>query len=248
MKLFKVKEIADMVGISVRTLHHYDDIGLLIPYSVTESGYRLYSLENLERLQQILFFKELDFNLSEIKDILDNPHFDRKEALNNHKKLLEEKMRRLKKIINTVNITIYNMQEGIEMKEKEMFEGFDMSQVEKYKEEVKDKYGKTEAYEEYNKKTADYNKQDWDEVNKGMIQIFKQISDKMDLSPDNSEVQELVHEWRSYISKNLYNCTIEIFSSLGEMYVCDERFKNNIDKIEPGLAQFISDAIKVYCK
>lgn len=144
--MYKVKDIADIAGISVRTLHHYDDIGLLIPDSVTEKGYRLYSLENLERLQQILFFKELDFNLNEIKEILDNPNFDKKEALNNHKRLLEEKVRRLKKIINTVNNTINNMEAGIEMNEKNMFHGFNSDEINKYKEEVKDKYGKTDAY------------------------------------------------------------------------------------------------------
>ena len=141
--MYKVKDIADIVGTSVRTLHHYDDIGLLTPDSVTEKGYRLYSLENLERLQQILFFKELDFNLNEIKEILDNPNFDKKEALNNHKKLLEEKVRRLKRIINTVDNTINNMEEGIAMNEKIMFDGFNSDEINKYKEEVKDKYGKT---------------------------------------------------------------------------------------------------------
>ncbi|WP_294346450.1 MerR family transcriptional regulator [uncultured Clostridium sp.] len=245
--MYKVKDIADIVGTSVRTLHHYDDIGLLTPDSVTEKGYRLYSLENLERLQQILFFKELDFNLNEIKEILDNPNFDKKEALNNHKKLLEEKVRRLKRIINTVDNTINNMEEGIAMNEKIMFDGFNSDEINKYKEEVKDKYGKTDAYREYKNKTFNYKKGDWNNLNKEMLDIFKRISDKMDLDPGSNEVQELVEEWRNYISKNLYNCSKQIFKSLGEMYVCDERFKNNIDKIKYGLAQFLSDAIKIYC-
>ncbi len=245
--MYKVKDIADIVGTSVRTLHHYDYIGLLTPDSVTEKGYRLYSLENLERLQQILFFKELDFNLNEIKEILDNPNFDKKEALNNHKKLLEEKVRRLKRIINTVDNTINNMEEGIAMNEKIMFDGFNSDEINKYKEEVKDKYGKTDAYREYKNKTFNYKKGDWNNLNKEMLDIFKRISDKMDLDPGSNEVQELVEEWRNYISKNLYNCSKQIFKSLGEMYVCDERFKNNIDKIKYGLAQFLSDAIKIYC-
>lgn len=245
--MYKVKDIADIVGTSVRTLHHYDDIGLLTPDSVTEKGYRLYSLENLERLQQILFFKELDFNLNEIKEILDNPNFDKKEALNNHKKLLEEKVRRLKRIINTVDNTINNMEEGIAMNEKIMFDGFNSDEINKYKEEVKDKYGKTDAYREYKNKTFNYKKGDWNNLNKEMLDIFKRISDKMDLDPGSNEVQELVEEWRNYISKNLYNCSKQIFKSLGEMYVCNERFKNNIDKIKYGLAQFLSDAIKIYC-
>ena len=248
MGLYKIKEIADIAGVSVRTLHHYDNIGLLKPFTITESGYRLYSLENLERLQQILFFKELDFNLHEIKEILDNPNFDKKEALNNHKKLLEKKMKRLERIINTVDITISNMEDNLKMNEKEMFNGFDISELEKYKDEVKKKYGKTDAYKESEKRASNYNKDDWNRINENMNIIFAKIADKMNLKVESDEVQELIEEWRNYITQNFYDCTIEIFKGLGLMYVYDERFKNNIDKIKPGLAQFLSEAIKYYCK
>ena len=133
------------------------------------------------------------------------------------------------------------------MNEKIMFDGFNSDEINKYKEEVKDKYGKTDAYREYKNKTFNYKKGDWNNLNKEMLDIFKRISDKMDLDPGSNEVQELVEEWRNYISKNLYNCSKQIFKSLGEMYACNERFKNNIDKIKYGLAQFLSDAIKIYC-
>lgn len=248
MKLYKVKELADMAGVSVRTLHHYDKIDLLKPCEVNESGYRFYTLESLEKLQQILFFKELDFSLQDIKEILDQPNFNKKEALKDHKKLLEKKLDRIQKMITTVDNTIEAMEGELKMNEKEMFNGFNEEEIESFKEEVKNKYGNTEAYKESVKKTSNYNKKDWEEINTDMNSIFNEIANKMDLGPDSKEVQELVERWRNHITKYHYNCTKEILGSLGQMYVYDERFKNNIDSIKEGLAEFLSKAIEVYCR
>lgn len=150
--MYKVKEVAKMVGISVRTLHHYDEIGLLKPETVTSAGYRLYSDKDLEKLQQILFFKELDFDLKKIKEIINHPNFDRKRALEMHKELLIKKRDRLNKIIECVEKTINSMERGIEMEKEEMFSAFDMSEIEKhqekYAEETRQKYGNTDAYKE----------------------------------------------------------------------------------------------------
>ncbi|MBE6051540.1 MAG: MerR family transcriptional regulator [Clostridium sp.] len=244
---FKIKELADIVGISVRTLHYYDKINLLKPNAIKDNGYRLYNESDLERLQQILFFKELDFTLQEIKEILDNPNFNREEALNIHKKLLTEKVNRLQKIINNVDKTLKEMRGEIKMSNKEKFDGFDMSEIDKYKEEVKRKYKDTDAYKENEEKTSKYTKDDWNRINEGMNAIFKKLAGLMDKSPEDKEVQVVVEEWRNYITKNFYNCTIDIFRGLGQMYVADERFKNNIDKINSGLAEFLSEAIKSYC-
>ena len=245
---YKIKELADMVGISVRTLHHYDKIDLLKPNSIGDNGYRLYNDNDLERLQQILFFKELDFTLHEIKEILDSPNFDKEEALNIHKKLLIEKVIRLQKIIKNVDKTLKEMKGELKMSNEEKFIGFDMSNIEKYKEEAKNKYKDTDAYKESERKTSSYTKEEWNNINEGMNIIFKKIANLMDKSPKDSEVQTIVHEWRNYITNNFYNCNIEIFKGLGEMYINDERFKKNIDKFKTGLADFISLAIEEYCK
>ncbi len=153
---YKIKEVADMAGISVRMLHHYDKIGLLKPESVNAAGYRLYSDENLNRLQQILFFKELNFPLQEIKIILDSPNFDKKEALKVHRQLLLEKKLRLEKIIQSVDKTINSMEGEFKMDKKETLNVFSMTEIEehqrKYSEEIKEKYGNTSAYKESNKK------------------------------------------------------------------------------------------------
>ncbi|MGH4123565.1 MAG: MerR family transcriptional regulator [Clostridium sp.] len=248
---YKIKEVADMVGVSIRTLHHYDQIGILKPDSVTAAGYRLYTDVDLERLQQVLFFKELDFNLEEIKEILDNPDFDRKHALRAHRELLIEKKKRLSKIIKSVDKTIDSIEGGTNMNNKEMFEGFDITEIEiakeKYAEEAKQKYGNTEAYKESAKKTSKYTKADWAKINITNEKIYGEIVANMHKGITDPEVQNAVAELRQEITSNFYNCTIEIFRGLGDLYVNDERFTANIDKHKEGLAKFLSEAIKYYC-
>lgn len=248
---YKIKEVADMVGVSVRTLHHYDQIGILKPKSVTAAGYRLYTDEDLERLQQVLFFKELEFNLQEIKEIIDNPNFDRKHALKTHRELLIEKKKRLDKIIKSVEKTIDSIEGGIDMNKKEMFEGFDMTEIEthkeKYAEETKEKYGDTDAYKESMKKTSKYTKEDWARIKAMDEQIYEKIIANMDKGIADPEVQSAVAEKRQQITNNFYNCTIEIFRGLADLYVNDPRFTANIDKNKEGLAKFLSEAMHYYC-
>jgi DNA-binding transcriptional MerR regulator len=137
----KVKEVADLVGISVRTLHHYDEIGLLNPGKITDSGYRLYSDENLETLQQILFFRELDFPLKKIKELITSPSFNRLEALELQRKMLLEKRNRLDKMIATIDKTSQHTKGEIQMSNKEKFEGFDFSNN-PYEKEARERWGK----------------------------------------------------------------------------------------------------------
>lgn len=248
---YKVKEVADMVGISVRTLHHYDHIGLLKPESLNPAGYRLYTDRDLEKLQQILFFKELGFSLEETGKIINSPGFDRQKALKTHKELLQKKRARLDELIESVEKTIQSIEGGITMNKKDMFKAFDMSEIEKhqekYAEETRQKYGKSDAYKESQEKTSKYSKDDWAAVmSRGQV-IFEKIAAHMDKAPDAPEVQEAVAEWRQHITQSFYNCTPEIFRGLGEMYVADERFTTNIDQTKAGLAAFLSKAIRVYC-
>jgi DNA-binding transcriptional MerR regulator len=240
-----VKQVAKLTGITVRTLHYYDEISLLTPSTITEAGYRLYDDENLERLQQILFFREIDFELKDIKAILDNPDFDKVKALEKHKKLLELKRNRMEKLITLVDKTLKG--------EKEMsFKEFDMSEIKKvqeeYKEEAKERWGDTDAYKESNRKTSKYGKEDWAEISKDSARIYKGFSDNMDKEVSSPEVQNFVQEWQKHITKYFYNCTKEILAGLGEMYVADERFTKNIDKYGEGLAEFMSKAIYYYCR
>lgn len=248
---YRIKEVADMVGVSIRTLHHYDQINLIKPKSVTPAGYRLYTEEELERLQQVLFFKELDFTLQEIKEILDSPDFDRKHALKAQRELLLKKKKRLEKIIKSVEKTIDSIEGGIEMNNNEMFDGLDMTEIEKHKEkyaeETKQKYGNSDAYKESMKKTSKYTKEDWARIMKRGEEINKRIAALMDKGPADAEVQQAVAQWRQYITDSFYTCTPEIFKGLADLYVDDERFTKNIDKYRPGLAQFLREAMHIYC-
>lgn len=247
---YKVKEVADIVGVSVRTLHHYDQIGLLKPASLTPAGYRLYTEDDLLTLQQILFFKELDFSLEEIKSILYSLDFDRKRALIVHKELLVEKKKRLEKIIQSVDKTINSFEGGIEMNKDEMFGAFDMTEMEKFKdkyaEEVREKYDK-KVVDECEKRTSSYTKKDWTLIQKEGDEIYIKIASLMDKGPENNQIQEEIERFRNYINTNFYKCTIEIFRGLGDLYVSDQRFTENIDKYKSGLAKFLREAMNIYC-
>ncbi|SFI30172.1 MULTISPECIES: MerR family transcriptional regulator [unclassified Bacillus (in: firmicutes)] len=235
----KVKEVADLVGISVRTLHHYDEIGLLTPEETTESGYRLYSDDNLETLQQILFFKELGFPLKKIKEIIDNPSFDRQEALVLHRKMLLEKRSRLDKVISTVDKTIQHSKGEIQMTNKEKFEGFDFSQN-PYEQEARERWG-NEAVDKANKAASSMTKEKQEEYNA----IYRKLATLRNDSPESEQAQEAIQEWYNYL-QNFGHYSLDAFKGLGQMYVDDERFTKNIDQFGEGLAKFMQVAMAVY--
>lgn len=240
----KINEVAKLTGITTRTLHYYDEIGLLKPSQITAAGYRLYDENSLSELQQILFFRELNFPLNEIKEIMTNSEYDKTEALKKHKELLLKKRERIDRLVTLVENTIKG--DG-EMSFKE----FDMTEIEsakkKYAKEVKERFGNTEAYAESEEKAKKYGKEQWQEIDAESKKLLKAFADNMDKTPDSEEVQKLVKEWQDFITKSFYRCTNEILQGLGIMYVEDERFKKNIDSNGEGTAEFISKAIEIYC-
>ena len=240
----RISEVAKLTGIPVRTLHYYDEIGLLKPSEITEAGYRLYSREDLEILQQILFFRELDFPLSQIKEIMNNPNYDKEEALKKQKELLIQQRQRIEGLIKLI-------EKRIEGDNNMSFKEFDMNEIEenkkKYAKEVKERWGTSKAYEESEKKTSSYNKEKWGDINQETSEIFKGFAELRNSDPGSEEVQELVRRWQKYITDNFYTCTNEILSGLGLMYVEDERFKENLDKNGEGTAKLMAEAIKIYC-
>ncbi len=246
---YTVKKVADMAGVSIRTLHHYDEIGLLRPASTSQAGYRLYTDQDLERLQQVLFFRELGFSLPETKAILDNPHFDRREALRTHRKLLLERQRRLNQLIQTVEQTLATMERSTEMKKESMFDGFDMSEIERHKEQYKDevraKYSK-EIVDESERRVATYGKSDWADIQQESGAINQAMADLMGTDPAGPAVQETIGRWFNLINDRFYTCTPEIFRGLGDLYVQDGRFTATYDKVKPGLAHFMREAMQIY--
>lgn len=248
---YRVKEVADMVGISVRTLHHYDYIGLLKPASVNSAGYRLYSDDDLDRLQQVMFFKELGFSLKETREIMNSSGYDRNAALKTHRELLVKKRKRLDDIIQSLDQTLQSMGGGSTMDKRKMFTAFNMTDIEehqkKYAEEARQKYGHTDAYKESQKKAARYTKEDWAMISEKSNAIYTRIVSLMDKSPADPQVQEAIGQWRQLITDNFYRCTPEIFRGLGDLYVNDERFTANIDKYKEGLAAYMREAMHIYC-
>jgi DNA-binding transcriptional MerR regulator len=240
----KVKEVADLVGISVRTLHYYDEIGLLTPEETTESGYRLYSDENLETLQQILFFKELGFPLKKIKEIINSPSFDRHEALVLQQKMLLEKRKRLDKMIATIEKTIQHMKGEIQMTNKEKFEGFDFSHN-PYEQEARELWG-DEAVDKANAKLGNMTKEEQEAMSKEMNSIYQKLASLRNGSPESDEAQAAIKEWYDFLNNNFGNYSLEAFKGLGQMYVDDERFTKNIDQFGEGLAKFMRDAMAVF--
>lgn len=236
-----IKDFAKACGVSVRTLHYYDEIGLLKPSFVDEwTGYRYYDENSLLRMQEIMFYRELDFSLKNISQIISSPYYDKEKALSQQKKLLVLKKERLEKLILSIDDA---------MKGKVVMNAFDNSEFEKYKDEAKEKWGNTTAYAEYSEKSKNYGKDKFSAISGEMAEIFSKFNRAMK-NPDaaSDEAQALVKELQDYITNNFYTCTKEILSGLGQMYVYDERFKNNIDKAGEGTAEFVSEAIKIYCK
>jgi len=239
----KVKEVADLVGISVRTLHHYDEIGLLIPEETTEAGYRNYSDDNLETLQQILFFKELGFPLKKIKEIISSPSFDREEALSMHRNMLLEKRVRLDRMIETVEKTMKHMKGEIQMSNKEKFEGFDFSHN-PYEQEARERWG-DQAVDKANNKIGSMSKSEKKDFEETFNGIYRKLAAIRHTAPESNEAQEGIKEWYEFLN-TMGDYSLEAFKGLGQMYVDDERFTKNIDQFGEGLAQFMCDAMAVF--
>lgn len=237
----RIKEAAELAGISVRTLHHYDEIGLLVPERISESGYRVYSDENLETLQHILFFRELGFPLNQIRSIMASPEYDRTEALKTHHRLLVEKRNQLNEIIATVERTIeYSMGE-IDMTNEDKFRGFDFND-DRYKEEARKLWG-NEAVDETNHRIRkmEQNGAFSDE----MHAIFLKLASLRNRPPASDEAQSAIREWHSCLNK-VGRYSLDAIHGLGRMYTEDERFTQNIDQYGKGTAAFITSAVEIY--
>ena len=246
MKLH-VREFAKLTGVSVRTLHFYDEIGLLKPSSVDEqNGYRYYDECSLTRMQEILFYRELDFPLKEIRMILSSPDYDKQNALKEQKRLLMLKKERLERLILALDGAMKGEFVNMNVFDNSEFE----AKREEYAKEAKEKWGDTAAYKESAEKTAEYSADKWEQVNSVMNDRIAEFADckRKGFTPDSKQAQALAKKWQDFITENYYTCTKEILASLGQMYVADQRFKKNIERHGDGTARFMSDAIKAYCK
>lgn len=237
-----VKEVSNLTGVSVRTLHYYDSIGLLKPAEVTEAGYRLYDDTALERLQQILLFRELEFPLKEIKEILESPNFDRSRALEQQITLLTLKKEHLE---NLIDLACGIKAIGVS---KMDFKAFDTRKIDAYAAEAKAAYGHTAQYREFEEKSKGRTAEETQQINQQMMQVFTEFGSMRQLSPEAERAQKQVKKLQAFITKNFYTCSDEILYGLAKMYAGGGAFTETIDTAGgSGTAEFVYQAVKRYC-
>jgi DNA-binding transcriptional MerR regulator len=244
---YTVKQLASLAGVSARTLHFYDQIGLLRPAAHGENGYRYYDEAALLRLQQILFFKELDFSLAEIQEIVERPGFDVLRALNAHRGLLQARVTRLNRLIGTVDKTISHLQGEADMSDQEYYEGFSEEKQKEYAREARERYGEgivQESENRWSRLTPEQQKAK--QAKDGAV--TQAIVDHMAEGPESAEVQRLIGQFREGINF-YYDCTLDIFEGLGHMYNEDARFREMYQKVyHHDLPAFLEQAITYYCQ
>ena len=242
---YTIKDIADLAGVTTRTIRYYDEIGLLSPATTGENRYRYYDKDSLLRLQQILFFRELDVPLKEIDHIMSRPDFDLLSALENHRSVLQSKANRLEALMNTLNQTIASVKGEGFMSDKEIFEGFDESQFEV---EARERWGDDSKYAESQVKWSSYSKEQKEAIKaEGGRLTVRMVSENPDASPDDREVQDAIGEYFAYLNKYFYTCDSEYLRGLADMWVHDPRFADNFERIREGGAVFVREAVWIFC-
>lgn len=242
---YPVGKVAELAGVTVRTLHHYDEIGLLSPGMRSSAGYRRYDEADLERLQQIMYYRELGFSLEEIAEILDDPQAGAAAHLRKQHELLSGRISKLQKMINAIEFAMEAQKVGIQLTPEERFEVFGDFDPDQYADEAEQRWGGTDAYKESARRVSQYTKGDWLRIKEQNEDWGRRISEAMDagLSPDSSRAMELAEEHRQHISQWYYECSYEIQAGLADMYLADERFMATYEAVKPGLTRYLHDAI-----
>jgi DNA-binding transcriptional MerR regulator len=247
---YSIGKVAEMASVTVKTLHHYDEVGLLSATGRSGAGYRLYEESDIERLQRILFYRELGFTLREISAIVDDPHTDATGHLKRQHALLTGRIERLQRMVAAIDNEMEAEKMDIKLTPEERLEIFGDFVPEDYEEEAKRRWGNTDAYKQSQRRVSEYTKEDWlkikaeqEEVETNFAALFEP-----EAASDGEEAMDAAEAHRMHITRWFYECGYEIHTGLGEMYVADERFRANYDKYAPGLSEFIRDAIHANAK
>jgi DNA-binding transcriptional MerR regulator len=241
---YTVGRVADLSGVTIRTLHHYDEIGLLSPGGRSEAGYRIYEDSDIERLQRILFYRELGFPLEEIATIVDDPRTDALGHLRRQRGLLTERIERLNAMVEAIDFEMEASTMNIRLTPEERLEVFGEFRPEDHAEEAESRWGETDAYKESNRRVSGYTKEDWQRLKAEEEEIRTRLAAAFEagLAPESDEAMAAVEAHRGHISRWFYECSHEMHRGLTEMYVSDERFRSHYDEKVPGLAQYIKEA------
>lgn len=241
---YTIKEIADLAGVTTRTLRYYDEIGLLNPAVIGDNGYRYYDQKSLMKLQQILFFRELDVPLNDIQLIVSRLDFNLLQALEDHRLSLQEKALRLEKLIETIDNTMETIKGGRSMIAEDYFAGFDETQ---YQAEARERWGKTSKYAESQKKWASNSKEKKEAIKtEGKRLTRRMVSENPAASPDDPDVQAAIGEYLAYINEYFYTCDVASLRGLADMWVQDPRFAENYNNVRPGGAEFVREAVHIF--
>ena len=250
MKTYTIKQLADLAGVTVRTLHHYDQIGLLKPERETSNEYRRYGKEELLRLQQIMFFRELELPLEGIQNILDDTAFDVVGALEKHRELIELKKKRMQNLLKTIDKTIKKLNQETTMQDDELYDGFSKEELEAWNKEAKERWGHTAQYKQSAGKYESLSKEEKLKMKKNADALMEAIVANMDKAPDSPEVQVLVQQHYDSL-KFFYEPNLEMYRGLADLYVGyqgDTRFRAYFEKYDEKLPEFMRDAIYAYCE
>jgi MerR family transcriptional regulator, thiopeptide resistance regulator len=243
---YTVKQLATLAGVSPRALHYYDQIGLLPPDSLGDNGYRYYGTAALLRLQQIMFFKELEFRLSDIKQILDRTDFDLVGALQAHRVALQQRARRLDRLVGTIDHTIAQIQGGTKMEPKKLFEEFSEEKQKEYDAEAQRRWGNTDAYKESQKRWKSYSAEQKKQMGLEGEAVYRDMVAAIPLGPTSSQAQSCVARWRQHL-RYFYEPSDEMLLGLADMYNDDPAFNATFQRIDPELAGFMRQAVQHFC-
>ena len=237
-----IGEVAELAHVTVRTLHHYDELGLLAPSERSEAGYRLYSYDDLARLQEILIWRQLGFSLADVKSLLDDPEYDRISALERQRELVEREIERLGAVAAAVGAALAAHRNGTPIEETSMFDGFDPTE---YEDEVRERWGHTEAFQESARRARGYGEAEWSEIRGESSEIVAELVAAMLAGEpaDGPAARALAERHREHISRWFYPCSPQMHRGLAEMYISDPRFTASYDNAAPGLSGYVHDAI-----
>ncbi len=241
-----IGDAAQLARVTVRTLHHYDAIGLLRPSERTESGYRLYGQADLERLQVILFYRELGFALADVRRLTADPSFDRRTALLAQRALLLEKANQTAAMLETIEAALTAIEKGGHMDRSEMFEVFGDFDPAVHEPEAEARWGQSDAYRESSRRVASYSKDDWKRIRAEGDAIERDFAELLatGVEPADQRAMDVAERHRLLIDRWYYSCSHEMHAGLGAMYVDDPRFADRYERRRPGLAVFVRDAIR----
>jgi len=245
MSEYRVGEVARMSGVSVRTLHHYHEVGLLVPSERSESGYRVYSAADLERLRRILYYRELDFRLDGIAELLSRPGAPAEEHLRRQHQLLRARLARTRELIAAIEREMEARRMGLSLTPEEQLEVFGTDKLGEYGQEAEERWGHSDAWKESQRRAAAYTKDDWIEIKREADANIAAFVAAMTqgVAATSETAMELAEAHRAHISRWFYACSYAQHRGLAEMYICDPRFTRTYDEIAPGLSHYIRDAI-----